>query len=185
MRKTCNIVFISSIALIILSAIAPIIGLTNQFGMQTSASTAAAFHFLIIFFSSIFSSMVCISILFFIFILSLIGYLLTFGKYVKWKITNFKVLNSISDFLWLLSLGINAIMSMISYGSHSFFITYTLISFLTLAKIIYDIYFMHIKKGAFDNNKVIEEIDNIEFSEPIEADYQISEEINNDESNLN
>ncbi|MBR4110164.1 MAG: hypothetical protein IKK43_00520 [Clostridia bacterium] len=111
--------------------------------------------------------------------------MLTFGKYAKWKITNFKVLNSISDFLWLLLLGIHAIMAMISYGNYSFFITYTLISFLTLAKIIYDVYLMFIKKEAFDNNNVLEEIDTVEISEPIETDYQISEETIDDESNLN
>lgn len=182
MRKTCNVVFISSIVLIILSVIAPVMGLTNQ---PVSDKVGSGIHFLIIFLFSIVSVYASFGILAFIFIFSLIGYLLTFGKHVKWKITSFKVLNSISDFLWFILLGITLVMTLVSIGNLIYLITYAFISLLTLAKIIYDIYLIHIKKGVFDTNKAIEEFDNPEFNEPIEADYQISDETINDESNSN
>ena len=206
MRKNCNIIFISAVALIIICiALGFFTSYTFLFEQvcnfeNNSGGIAGAilsiFGFAII---QVIGYYIPIILGIVIFVFTFIGYLLTFGKYKKGRIIAFKVLNTISDFIWMILLFLYCIIfellrallfeSSVMLSSVPLGLT-AIIMILIIIKIGYNIYLLYIKKGAFDNDNHTDELDNTEmdntkFDEVIETDYQISEETIDDESNLN
>lgn len=201
MRKNCNIIFISAVVLIIICIVLDLFSWCtffsdkiNKFSTSSDGIIGSLFAILGFTLINIFGYYAIIVFGIIIFILTLIAYLLTFGKYKKKKIVAFKILNTISDFIWLIILFSHSIIFEVLRSlelkpsitiSPIHFILTSIIIVLIICKIGYNIYLLYIKKGAFDNDKVLDEFEDIELSKPIETDYQISEEIDNDESNFN